>query len=29
MFRYNADARLAEEWVQSDPTVLVEKLRTP
>jgi predicted ester cyclase len=29
MFRYNADARLAEEWVQTDPAVLVEKLRTP
>jgi predicted ester cyclase len=29
MFRYNADARLAEEWVQTDPTILVEKLRTP
>jgi predicted ester cyclase len=29
MFRYDADARLAEEWVQTDPTILVEKLRTP
>jgi predicted ester cyclase len=29
MFRYNADSRLAEEWVQTDPNILVEKLRTP
>jgi len=29
MFRYNADARLAEEWVQMDPAILIEKLRTP
>jgi predicted ester cyclase len=29
MFRYNADLRLAEEWVQTDPSILVERLRTP
>jgi predicted ester cyclase len=29
VFRYNADARLAEEWVQTDPAILIEKLRTP
>lgn len=29
MFRYDADARLAEEWVQTDHSILLEKLRTP
>jgi predicted ester cyclase len=28
MFRYDADSRLVEEWVQTDPSILVEKLRT-
>ena len=27
MFRFDAESRLAEEWVQTDPSVLVEKLR--
>ena len=27
MFRYDADSRLAEEWVQTDPSILVEKLQ--
>ena len=27
MFRYDADSRLAEEWVQTDPSILVEKLK--
>ena len=29
MFRYDADSRLAEEWVQTDPSILVARLRTP
>jgi predicted ester cyclase len=29
MFRYDADGRLAEEWVQTDHSILVAKLRTP
>ena len=29
MFRYDADSRLAEEWVQTDPSILVEKLQAP
>jgi predicted ester cyclase len=29
MFRYDADSRLVEEWVQADPSILVEKLRAP
>ena len=28
-FRYDADSRLAEEWVQTDPSILVEKLQSP
>ena len=29
MFRYDAASRLAEEWVQTDPSILVEKLQAP
>jgi predicted ester cyclase len=29
MFRYDTDSRLAEEWVQTDPSILAAKLRTP
>jgi len=29
MFRYDADSRLAEEWVQTDPSILSEKLQAP
>jgi len=28
MFRYDTDSRLAEEWVQTDPSILAAKLRT-
>jgi predicted ester cyclase len=29
MFRYDTESRLAEEWVQTDPSILAAKLRTP